>query len=81
MQLAALVLMLAQAAPAAAPAATTPPQSAPAGPLVALDVVQAGTPLGTITIALDAEKAPITVDELPRSTSAPSTTTGRCSTA
>ncbi len=61
MPLAALVLMLAQAAPAAGPV-----PAPPSGPRVALDVVQGGQPLGTITIALDAAKAPITVENFLR---------------
>jgi len=64
MQLIALALVvLAQAAPpAAAPAAAPEPAPpAPTGPLVALEVAQGRTALGTITLALDAEKAPITV--------------------
>jgi cyclophilin family peptidyl-prolyl cis-trans isomerase len=56
----ALALVLAQAAaPAAAPA--TPQAPAPTGPIVAFEVAQGRTALGTITIALDAEKAPISV--------------------
>jgi cyclophilin family peptidyl-prolyl cis-trans isomerase len=62
MQLAALVLTLAQAAPAAVPGAAAPSKVAHRGPLVALDIVQGGAPLGTITIALDEEKAPVTVE-------------------
>jgi cyclophilin family peptidyl-prolyl cis-trans isomerase len=59
MQLLALALVLAQATtPAAAPPAPTP---APTGPFVAFDVAQGRTAFGTITIALDPEKAPITV--------------------
>jgi peptidyl-prolyl cis-trans isomerase A (cyclophilin A) len=58
MQLAALVLTLAQAAPAVAPGGPAP---SPAGPRVALDIVQGGAPLGTITIVLDEQKAPVTV--------------------
>jgi peptidyl-prolyl cis-trans isomerase A (cyclophilin A) len=66
MHLLALALVLAQAAaPAAAPAtpqAPAPtPKPAPTGPIVALDVAQGRTALGTITIALDAEKAPLSV--------------------
>jgi peptidyl-prolyl cis-trans isomerase A (cyclophilin A) len=60
MQLLALALALAQAAaPANPPAAAPTPTPAPTGPFVALDVAQGRTVLGTITIALDAEKAPI----------------------
>ncbi len=59
MQLLALTLVLAQAAtPAAPPAALAP---APTGPVVALEVAQGRTALGTITLALDPERAPITV--------------------
>jgi peptidyl-prolyl cis-trans isomerase A (cyclophilin A) len=53
----ALVLALAQAPPAAAP----PPPPARTGPFVAFEVAQGRNALGTITIALDSEKAPITV--------------------
>jgi peptidyl-prolyl cis-trans isomerase A (cyclophilin A) len=65
MQLATLVLVLVQAA---SPAAADPAQPAPAptptttGPFVALEVSQGRTPLGTITIALDAAKAPVSVE-------------------
>jgi peptidyl-prolyl cis-trans isomerase A (cyclophilin A) len=63
MQLLALTLVLAQAAtPAAPPAAPAPaPAPAPTGPVVALEVAQGRTAFGTITLALDPEKAPITV--------------------
>ena len=61
MSLLALALVLAQAAPAAPPAAEPPPKPVPAGPVVALDVAQGRTALGTITIALNPEKAPISV--------------------
>jgi cyclophilin family peptidyl-prolyl cis-trans isomerase len=61
MSLLALALVLAQAAPAAPPAAEPPPKPVPAGPVVALDVAQGRTALGTITIALNQEKAPISV--------------------
>jgi len=59
----ALVLTLAQAAVTAppAPAAATAPKPAPAGPFVALDVAQGKNALGTITIALNPEKAPLSV--------------------
>jgi cyclophilin family peptidyl-prolyl cis-trans isomerase len=53
-----LALVLAQAAPPAAAPAPAPP---PAGPVVAFDVVQGRTVFGTITIALDPVKAPISV--------------------
>jgi cyclophilin family peptidyl-prolyl cis-trans isomerase len=69
MHLAALVLTLAQAAtpaagaPAAAQPAPTPtPRPRPVGPVVALDVVQGRAALGTITIALDAQRSPISVE-------------------
>jgi len=65
MHLAALALVLAQAAvapaPAPAPAAEPAPKPAPSGPVVAFDVAQGRTVFGTVTIALDAEKAPISV--------------------
>ena len=61
MSLLALALVLAQAAPLAPPAAEAPPKPVPAGPVVALDVAQGRTALGTITIALNQEKAPISV--------------------
>jgi len=51
-----LVLALAQAVSPPAPASPKP------GPVVVLDVAQGRTALGTITIALDRQKAPITVD-------------------
>ena len=58
MPLLALALVLAQATTQPAPPA---PQPAPTGPFVALEVAQGRTVFGTITIALDPEKAPITV--------------------
>jgi cyclophilin family peptidyl-prolyl cis-trans isomerase len=62
MQLLAVALALAQAAAPSAPqAAELIPKPAITGPLVALDVAQGHTDLGTITIALDPEKAPISV--------------------
>jgi peptidyl-prolyl cis-trans isomerase A (cyclophilin A) len=62
MHLLALTLVLAQAAaPATAPPAETAPTPAPSGPLVALEVAQGRTVFGTITIALDPVKAPISV--------------------
>ena len=62
MTLLTLTFVLAQAAaPAAPPAAEPPPKPVPTGPVVALEVAQGRTALGTITIALDAEKAPISV--------------------
>jgi len=63
MPLIALVLALAQAAtsaPTPAPAAT--PKPVPSGPFVALDVTQGRAALGTIVIALNKEKAPISVE-------------------
>ena len=63
MQMLALALVLAQAAapPAQEPAQEPAPKAAPSGPFVALDVAQGRTSFGTITVALDAEKAPVTV--------------------
>jgi peptidyl-prolyl cis-trans isomerase A (cyclophilin A) len=65
MHLAALALVLAQAAAPlapAAPAAVEPaPKPAPTGPVVTFEVAQGRTVFGTITIALDPEKAPISV--------------------
>jgi cyclophilin family peptidyl-prolyl cis-trans isomerase len=57
MLLALFALVLAQPQ---APAATAP-KPVPNGPFVALDVAQGRTDLGTITIALYPEKAPVTV--------------------
>ena len=54
MHLAALVLALAQAAPAPAP-------EAPQGPYVALDIRQGRNQLGTVTILLRPDKAPVSV--------------------
>lgn len=59
----ALVLAIAQSAPSATPptpAAT--PKPAPKGPFVALEVTQGKSTLGTIVIALNREKAPISVE-------------------
>jgi peptidyl-prolyl cis-trans isomerase A (cyclophilin A) len=63
MEFLALALVFAQtAASPASPQAPEPtPRPAPTGPVVAFDVAQGRTDLGTITIALDPEKAPITV--------------------
>jgi len=59
MLLNALVFLVAQAAAPAAPApAPAPP---PKGPFVTLELTQNRTPLGTITIALDPDKAPVSV--------------------
>jgi len=58
MHLFAVALALSQAA---APAAPQPAPPAPTGPVVAFEVAQGRTAFGTITIALDPEKAPITV--------------------
>ncbi len=55
----ALLLSLAQTGTAPAPAAPNP---GPSGPFVALDIVRGRVPLGTITIALDKAKAPVSVD-------------------
>ena len=60
MQLLTLALLLAQAAAQAPDAAA--PAPVPKGPFVALDVTQNRQPLGTITIALYPEKAPVSVD-------------------
>jgi len=63
MPILALVLTLAQAAPpAAAPAVPAAPKPAPGGPFVSLEVTQGRATLGSIVIALNREKAPITVD-------------------
>jgi peptidyl-prolyl cis-trans isomerase A (cyclophilin A) len=58
MHIVALALVLAQAAP---PPAAGAPQPVATGPVVALDVIQGRTALGTIEIALDPQQAPITV--------------------
>jgi len=59
----ALVLALAQAAaPVPAPQAPPTPKPAPSGPFVALEVTQGRAALGTIVIALNREKAPVSVD-------------------
>ena len=57
MHVALLALVLVQAPPAGAP----PAKPAPTGPFVALEVAQGRTTLGTITVALNPEKAPTTV--------------------
>jgi cyclophilin family peptidyl-prolyl cis-trans isomerase len=59
MPLLALLLAVAQAAQAPAPAAPATPKPAPRGPFVSLEVTQGRAALGTIVIALDAEKAPL----------------------
>ena len=61
MQMLALALALVLAQAAAPPAQEPAPKAAPSGPFVALDVAQGRTSFGTITVALDAEKAPVTV--------------------
>jgi len=61
MQLLAIALVLAQAAPPAAPLPQPAPAPAPTGPVVALEVAQGRTALGTITIVLNQEKAPVSV--------------------
>jgi peptidyl-prolyl cis-trans isomerase A (cyclophilin A) len=63
MPLLALALTLAQAAapaPAQVPAPT--PKPVPAGPFVALEISQGRSALGTIVIALNREKAPVSVE-------------------
>jgi peptidyl-prolyl cis-trans isomerase A (cyclophilin A) len=57
----ALALVLGQASPAAPPALEAASKPGAARPVVALEVVQGRTPLGTIRIALEPEKAPISV--------------------
>jgi peptidyl-prolyl cis-trans isomerase A (cyclophilin A) len=57
MHVALLALVLAAAQPATAP----PPRLVPTGPFVALEVAQGRNALGTVTIALYPEKAPVTV--------------------
>jgi len=62
MQLVALAFVLAQAAAPAAPQAAEPaPKPAPGGPVVSFEVAQGRTVFGTVTIALNPEKAPISV--------------------
>jgi len=65
MHLAALALVLAQAtapaAPAAPPVAEPAPKPIPTGPVVAFEVAQGRTVFGTISIALNPEKAPLSV--------------------
>jgi cyclophilin family peptidyl-prolyl cis-trans isomerase len=63
MSLLALALVLAQAAtpPATAPPAPAPATPAPTGPFAAFEVAQGRTVFGTITIALDAERSPLSV--------------------
>jgi cyclophilin family peptidyl-prolyl cis-trans isomerase len=62
MHAAALVLVLAQATGPAGPPPSAPAEAAPTGPFVALDVTQGRAPLGTIVMALDKEKAPVSVE-------------------
>ena len=65
----------------AAPRPPAPtPKPAPSGPFVVLELTQDRATLGTITIALDAEKAPLSVENFLKYVRA-ATTTGRCSTA
>jgi cyclophilin family peptidyl-prolyl cis-trans isomerase len=49
-------------APPVAPAVATTPKPAPSGPFVSLEVTQGRQALGTIVIALNREKAPISVE-------------------
>ncbi len=60
MPIALLLMALAQAS--TTPSAPEVPRPSHTGPFVALDVAQGRTPLGTITIALDAQKAPLSVE-------------------
>lgn len=63
MSMLAVLLTLAQAAPpASAPAPAPTPKPAPSGPFVSLELTQGRQALGTIVIALNREKAPISVD-------------------
>jgi cyclophilin family peptidyl-prolyl cis-trans isomerase len=64
MKILAVVFALAQAAPpATTPAQPAPtPRPVPSGPFVALEVSQGRDTLGTIVIALDRAKAPVSVD-------------------
>ena len=63
MSMLALLLSFAQAAAQApAPAPTPTPRPVPTGPFVALDVTQGRQALGTLVIALNRQKAPISVD-------------------
>ncbi len=63
MPLLALVIALAQAAPQPqAPASVATPRPVASRPFVALDVTQGRSSLGTIVIALNPEKAPVSVD-------------------
>jgi cyclophilin family peptidyl-prolyl cis-trans isomerase len=62
MLLPAALLALAQAAAPAPAAPEHTPRPVPKGPFVALDVVQGRQPLGTIVIALDPERSPISVE-------------------
>src|SRR5262245_20991474 len=58
-----LLALLAQAtAPAQAPTPSPTPKPPPSGPFVALDVTQGHASLGTIVIALNKEKAPLSVE-------------------
>ncbi len=57
-----VLLLIALAQASTPPPAPEVPRPAHTGPFVALDVVQGRTTLGTITIALDAQKAPLSVE-------------------
>jgi peptidyl-prolyl cis-trans isomerase A (cyclophilin A) len=61
MPLSTLILALVQAVAPPAPVAAPTPEPPPDGPRVMLEVAQGRTALGTITIGLYAEKAPISV--------------------
>jgi len=62
MPLVALLLALAQAAQPAPAQPTPTPKPPPSGPFVELELTQGRATLGTIVIALNKEKAPISVD-------------------
>jgi peptidyl-prolyl cis-trans isomerase A (cyclophilin A) len=58
----ALLLALAQAAAPAPPSPTPAPKPPPTGPFVELELTQGRQTLGTIVIALNREKAPLSVE-------------------
>jgi cyclophilin family peptidyl-prolyl cis-trans isomerase len=57
----ALILALAQTSAVAPPTSEVQEAAPPAGPTIALDIVQAGKPLGTVTFVLRPDKAPVSV--------------------